>query len=125
MSMTDDEDEAVGDIDDGGDADVEDGSDVPEPPSRPTSPSSPVLSVSLPSPSAAMCTVSRSPVDEEEDCVLPAPAMPLQTQIPPSKPQTRSRRSTLDSWFPIANFIDLRDDELQSWRGVIEIVNGL
>jgi hypothetical protein len=127
MSMTDDEDEdeAVGDLDDGGDADVEDGGDVPERPSRPTSRSSPVLSISLPSPSAAMYTVPRSPVDEEEDCVLPSPAMPLQTQISSSKPQTRSRRSTLESWFPIANFIDLRDDELQSWRGVIEIVNGL
>jgi hypothetical protein len=123
MTDDEDEDEVVEDIDDGGDADVEDDGDVPEPPSRSTSRSSAVLSLSRPS--ATMSITSRSPVDEEEDCVLPAPAVPLQTQIPSSKPRTRSRRSTLESWFPIANFIDLKDDELQSWHGVVEIVNGL
>jgi hypothetical protein len=122
MSMTDDEDEdqdedeAVEDIDDGGDADVEDDGDLPEPPCRPNSRSS------LPRPTAAMSIVSRSPVDEEEDCVLPASVLP---QIPSSKSRSRSRRSTLESWFPIANFIDLKDDELQSWHGVVEIMNGL
>jgi hypothetical protein len=119
MSMTDDEDEDQDeeeDIDDGGDADVEDDGDLPEPPCRPSSRSS------LPRPTAAMSNVSRSPVDEEEDCVLPASAMP---QIPSSKSRSRSRRSTLESWFPIANFIDLKDDELQSWHGVVEIMSGL
>lgn len=127
MSMTDDEDEgeAAEGIDDGGDADVEDDGDVHEPPSRPTSGSSPMPSLSLPRHSAAMSTFSRSPVDEEEDCVLPAPTLSLQTQISTPKPRTPSRRSTLESWFPLANFIDLKDDELQSWHGVLEIVNGL
>ncbi|KAI0248997.1 hypothetical protein BJV78DRAFT_1156133 [Lactifluus subvellereus] len=124
MSMTDDEDEdeAVEGIDDGGDADVEDDGDVYEPPSRPTSGSSAMLSLSLPRHSAAMSTVSRSLVDEEEDCVLPALTLSLQTRRSSPKP---SRRSTLESWFPLANFIDLKDDELQGWHGVVEIVNGL
>ena len=112
MSMSDDEDE-----DAGGDADVEDDGDAPEQLPGAASKSSLVSSASGPE--------SCSPVDEEEDRVLPATAIPSHVQAAPSKPRSRSRRSTLESWFPLANFIDLKDDELQGWRGIVEIVNGL
>jgi len=112
----DDEDE-----DAGGEADVEDDSDAPEQPPGTASRSSLVSSASAPGPGTEL----RSPVDEEEDRVLPATAIPSHVQAAPSKPRSRSRRSTLESWFPLANFIDLKDDELQGWRGIVEIVNGL
>jgi hypothetical protein len=134
MSMSDDEDEAAGDDEDaGGEADVEDDSDAPERPPRTTI----SRSTSVPSASARRSpsiknsstntgAESRSPVDEEEDRVLPpAAAIPSHVQAASSKPRSRSRRGTLESWFPLANFIDLKDDELQGWRGVVEIVNGL
>jgi len=128
MSMSDDEDDAAGDEDDaGGDADVEDDSDAPERPLRTS------LSSSLTPPTCAPTSSTgtdspaefHSPVDEEEDRVLPTTAVPSHIQAATSKPKSRSRRSTLESWFPLANFIDLKDDELQGWRGVVEIVNGL
>jgi hypothetical protein len=127
MSMSDDEEEARDDEDAGGDADVEDDSDAPERPHPTPSRSSFILSPSVSSP-------ARSPIDEEEDRVLP----PSSTNSRPhvrqqrtsssssvSKRKSQSRRGTLESWFPLANFIDLKDDELQGWRGVVEIVNGL
>ena len=126
MSMSDDEEEARDDDDAGGDADVEDDSDAPERPQS-TSRTSFMLS---PSPSSP----ARSPVDEEEDRVLPPSASNFRPHLrqqrtssssSASKYKSRSRRSTLESWFPLANFIDLKDDELQGWRGVVEIVNGL
>jgi hypothetical protein len=135
MSMSDDEDEAAGDDEDaGGDADVEDASDAPERPLRANT----VRSSSASSPSARRSpgrkdlsagtdtgAELRSPVDEEEDRVLPAvSAIPSHVQAASSKPKSRSRRGTLESWFPLANFIDLKDDELQGWRGVVDI-NGL
>jgi hypothetical protein len=123
MSMSDDEAEEVGDGEDtGGDADVEDDGNTSEPPPRATFRSAFASPVSPRRPDRAVRT---SPVDEEEDRVLPPAAIPSRIQTPPSKPQSRSRRSTLESWFPLANFIDLKDDELQGWRGVVEIVNGL
>lgn len=128
MSMSDDEDEeAGGDEDTAGDADVEDDSDAPEPPPRGTFRSlAAVLTTSAPNPSTGISVASRFPIDEEEDRVLPAPAaIPSHMQTASSKPKSRSRRGTLESWFPLANFIDLKDDELQGWRGVVEIVNGL
>jgi len=140
MSMSDDEDdEDEGEEDT--EADVEDEAvDVfPPPPPPPqtgrTRASSFVLPPPAPLPRGDVATtvvnesshVSPLPVDEEEDCVLPPAAMTALTQtFCPSKPRTRSRRSTLESWFPpLANFIDLKDEELSSWRGVVEIVNGL
>jgi hypothetical protein len=135
MSMSDDEDEEVKDEDPGGDADVEDDGDAPEQPHPTTSMSSFVLSPPLPSPSRRADVVSREtnrlPIDEEEDRVLPPPTSnfrpPVQrtssSSSSVSKPKSRS--GTLESWFPLANFIDLKDDELQGWRGVVEIVNSL
>lgn len=121
MSMSDDEAEEVGDGEDtGGDADVEDDGNASEPPQRATFRSAFASPVSPRRPA-----MRSSPVDEEEDRVLPPAAIPSRIQTPSSKPQSRSRRSTLESWFPLANFIDLKDDELQGWRGVVEIVNGL
>lgn len=137
MSMSDDEDEegATDDTDAGKDADVEDDGDAfttlpplsPPPPRRSgrTRASSFVLPASLPSGYVATVNGFRSPIDEEEDCVLPPAAISALTQTSPAKPRMRSRRSTLESWFPLANFIDLKDDELSNWRGVVEIVNGL
>ncbi|KAI9435293.1 hypothetical protein H4582DRAFT_2059554 [Lactarius indigo] len=133
MSMSDDEDEeAMDDTDVGKDADVEDESDAfttlptaspPAPRSSRTRASSFVLPASLPS--GYVATVNRSPIDEEEDCVLPPAAITALRQSGPTKPRTRSRRSTLESWFPLANFIDLKDEDLSNWRGVVEILNGL
>lgn len=134
MSMSDDEDEARDDEDAAGDADVEDDSDAPERSQPSASGSSFVQSPPLPSPRRRLPdTVARCPVDEEEDRVLPPSVSNLHhihrqrtsSSSSASKPKSRSRRGTLESWFPLANFIDLKDDELQGWRGVVEIVNGL
>ncbi|KAH8997871.1 hypothetical protein EDB86DRAFT_2828718 [Lactarius hatsudake] len=133
MSMSDDEDEeAMNDTDVGKDADVEDESDAltmvpPASPPLPRSGRTRVSSFVLPAslPSGYMTTVNRSPIDEEEDCVLPPAAISAPKQTGPSKPRSRSRRSTLESWFPLANFIDLKDEDLSNWRGVVEILNGL
>jgi hypothetical protein len=131
MSMSDDEDE-----EEARDADVEDDSDAPERP-RTSSRSTFVQSPPLPSPDRRPDMVTRRdrfPVDEEEDRVLPPSASSYHPHVyqqrtssssSASKPVSRSRRGTLESWFPLANFIDLKDDELQGWRGVVEIVNGL
>lgn len=126
MSMSDDEEDARDDEDAGGDADVEDDSDAPERSHQTPSRSTFMLSPSVASP-------ARSPIDEEEDRVLP-PSTNSRPHVRPqrtsssssvSKRKSQSRRGTLESWFPLANFIDLKDDELQGWRGVVEIVNGL
>ncbi len=128
--MSDDEDEENRDEDTGGDADVEDDGDAPEVPHPTPSMSSFVLSPSLPSPRRSTGEGARLAIDEEEDRVLPPPASNFQTQqkrtsSSSSVSKPKSRRGTLESWFPLANFIDLKDDELQGWRGVVEIVNGL
>jgi hypothetical protein len=131
MSMSDDEDEEADTDAAGADADVEDDgaslSPLPPPPrSSRTRASSFVLPDSLAIGNVATVTEMRSPIDEEEDCVLPPAAISALRQTSPSKPRARSRRSTLESWFPpLANFIDFKDDELSGWRGVVEIVNGL
>ena len=43
----------------------------------------------------------------------------------PCKPssRTRKRRSTVESWFPLASFIDFKDDDMSSWnwRSFIEV----
>ncbi|KAA1475543.1 hypothetical protein DENSPDRAFT_853060 [Dentipellis sp. KUC8613] len=57
--------------------------------------------------------------DELDDDVQPA----VKPSPVRAKPRTRSRRGTADSWFPFANFIDLRDDDLPSWRSFIEIAS--
>jgi hypothetical protein len=136
MSMSDDDDEAD-ESDAGEDADVEEEDDfttlqpLPTPPrsAARTRASSFVLPASLPIGNVATVAESHSPIDEEEDCVLPPAAISAlrQTTTSSSKPpRSRSRRSTLESWFPpLANFIDFKDEELSGWRGVVEIVNGL
>ena len=127
-----DDDEENRDDDPGGDADVEDDGDAPEQLHPTTSMSSFVLSPPLPSPSRSTRERTRLPIDEEEDRVLPPPASNFRTQVQQKRTSSsssvskpKSRRGTLESWFPLANFIDLKDDELQGWRGVVEIVNGL
>jgi hypothetical protein len=134
MSMSDDEDEEADTDPSGADADVEDDGDAfmslpsqpPAPRSTRTSVSSFILPDSLTIGNMVTVTDLRSPIDEEEDCVLPPAAISALRQTSPSKPRARSRRSTLESWFPpLANFIDFKDDELSGWRGVVEIVNGL
>lgn len=55
---------------------------------------------------------------EEDDIVI--------VSTPPytSSARVRTRRSTLmESWFPLASFIDLRDDDAASWnwRNFIEL----
>jgi len=58
-------------------------------------------------------------VEDEADVIVPAP------QAKPVRPTRagRRRRSTLESWFPLKSFIDLKDDDLSSWnwRSFIEI----
>jgi hypothetical protein len=132
MSMSDDDDEENRDEDTGGDADVEDDGDAPEVPHSAPSMSSFVLSPPLPSPRNSTRESARLAIDEEEDRVLPPPASNFQTHVQQKRTSSsssvskpKSRRGTLESWFPLANFIDLKDDELQGWRGVVEIVNGL
>jgi len=135
MSMSDDEEEErARDEDTGGDADVEDDGDAPEPERRhpATSMSSFVLSPTLPNPRRHTTERARLPIDEEEDRVLPPPASNSHTQVQRKRASSsssvskpKSRRGTLESWFPLANFIDLKDDDLQGWRGLVEIVNGL
>ncbi|KAN0138062.1 hypothetical protein V8E53_003951 [Lactarius tabidus] len=134
MSMSDDEDEEADTDATGADADVEDDGDAftslpPQPPaprSARKSVSSFILPDSLTIGNVVTVTEIRSPIDEEEDCVLPPAAISALRQTIPSKPRARSRRSTLESWFPpLANFIDFKDDELSGWRGVVEIVNSL
>ena len=135
MSMSDDDDEAD-ESDVGEDADVEEEEDdfttLQPPPTPPrsaarTRASSLVLPASSPIGNVATIAEYRSPIDEEEDCVLPPAAISALRQTSSSKPsRSRSRRSTLESWFPpLANFIDFKDEELSGWRGVVEIVNGL
>ena len=134
MSMSDDEDEggAMDDPDAGEDADVEDDDDVSTLPSSTVPPrsgrtrtSSFVLPASLPSAYVATVDGPRVSIDEEEDCVLPPAAISALMQSSPSKSRTRSRRSTLESWFPLGSFIDLKDDDLAGWRGIVEIVGRL
>ena len=50
---------------------------------------------------------------------------PAHTPPPPRPPKGRRRRSTMESWFPLSNFLDFRDDELAGWRGVVEIASAL
>ena len=126
--MSDDDDEGNRDEDTGVDADVEDDGDAPERPSMSSFVSSPPPR----SPSRGTRERPRLPIDEEEDRVLPPPASNLPTHIQQKRTSSsssvskpKSRRGTLESWFPLANFIDFKDDELQGWRGVVEIVNGL
>jgi hypothetical protein len=124
--MSDDEDEEADTDAAGADADVEDDDDgfmSPSPLPPRTRTSSFVVPASL---TIGNVATFSSPIDEEEDCVLPPAAFSALRQTSPSKPRARSRRSTLESWFPpLANFIDFKDDELSGWRGVVEIVNGL
>ena len=137
MSMSDDDDDEADESDVGEDADVEEEEDdfttLQPPPTPPrsaarTRASSLVLPASSPIGNVATIAEYRSPIDEEEDCVLPPAAISaLRQTTSSSKPsRSRSRRSTLESWFPpLANFIDFKDEELSGWRGVVEIVNGL
>jgi hypothetical protein len=108
MSMSDDEDEEADTDATGADADVEDDGDAftslpPQPPaprSARKSVSSFVLPDSLTIGNVVTVTEIHSPIDEEEDCVLPPAAISALRQTIPSKPRARSRRSTLESWFP-------------------------
>ncbi|EGO20538.1 hypothetical protein SERLADRAFT_373313 [Serpula lacrymans var. lacrymans S7.9] len=69
-------------------------------------------------------------VEEEEDVVIPpSPHKPLASRLlpaprrTPAQPQSRKRGSTIESWFPLRSFIDLKEDDLPSWnwRSFIEI----
>ncbi|KAI0039052.1 hypothetical protein FA95DRAFT_1684423 [Auriscalpium vulgare] len=121
MSMSDDEDE----------------DDVPPPPRRRVS-STPRRRVSsaqrAPPPTPA--TLTRFPGVDEEESVLPSPAVapPLaaswslpapRASVSSPPPKTRRRRSTMESWFPLANFIDFKDDDLAGWRGLVEIASAV
>ena len=56
-------------------------------------------------------------VEDEVDGIIP-----MANVVRPTRPN-RKRRSTLESWFPLKSFIDLKDDDLSSWnwRSFIEI----
>ncbi|KAG2749599.1 hypothetical protein P692DRAFT_20863828 [Suillus brevipes Sb2] len=67
-------------------------------------------------------------IEDEGDAVVPSPKHfpPKQTSFPRSvsvsQPAKRQRRSTVESWFPLKSFIDLKDDDLSwNWRSFIEI----
>jgi hypothetical protein len=53
--------------------------------------------------------------EEEDDVVI--------ISLPPQS-RTRKQKSTKESWFPLASFIDLRDDDTTlswNWRNFIEV----
>ena len=58
-----------------------------------------------------------APAVEEEEVVLISAPPPL-----PSR-RARKRGSAMESWFPLASFIDLKDDDMSSWnwRSFIEV----
>ena len=65
-------------------------------------------------------------IEDEADDVISSPKQlsPKQATLPrlPSQPAKRKRRGTVDSWFPLKSFIDLKDDDLSwNWRSFIEI----
>ncbi|KAG1735498.1 hypothetical protein EDB19DRAFT_1910570 [Suillus lakei] len=67
-------------------------------------------------------------IEDEGDAVLPSSKYlsPKQATFPRSvsisQPAKRQRRSTIDTWFPLKSFIDLKDDDLSwNWRSFIEI----
>ena len=65
-------------------------------------------------------------VEDEVDAILPIHSRKREAadQVPArSARPARKRRSTIDSWFPLKSFIDLKDDDLSSWnwRSFIEI----
>ncbi|KAG1804641.1 uncharacterized protein BJ212DRAFT_1449687 [Suillus subaureus] len=60
-------------------------------------------------------------IEDEGDTVIH-----LSNIFPPNNPlflpPKRQRRSTVDTWFPLKSFIDLKDDDLSwNWRSFIEI----
>ncbi|KAG2142920.1 uncharacterized protein EDB93DRAFT_1105402 [Suillus bovinus] len=65
-------------------------------------------------------------IEDEGDAIVPSSKhlSPKQATFPRSvsKPTKRPRRSTMDTWFPLKSFIDLKDDDLTwNWRSFIEI----
>lgn len=69
---------------------------------------------------------SLADVEDEADVIIPSKhhVSPKQATFPrsDSQPIRRKRRSTVDSWFPLRSFIDLKDDDLSwNWRSFIEI----
>lgn len=67
-------------------------------------------------------------IEDEGDAIVPSPKYFPQKQatfpraVSVSQPAKRQRRSTVDTWFPLKSFIDLKDDDLSwNWRSFIEI----
>ncbi|KAG1864884.1 hypothetical protein F4604DRAFT_1586384 [Suillus subluteus] len=67
-------------------------------------------------------------IEDEGDAIIPSPKhlSPKQATFPRSVsvsyPPKRQRRSTVDTWFPLKSFIDLKDDDLSwHWRSFVEI----
>jgi len=66
-------------------------------------------------------------IEDEAEAIVPSRhhLSPKQTTFPRSvsQPIKRKRRSTVDSWFPLKSFIDLKEDDLLAWnwRSFIEI----
>lgn len=67
-------------------------------------------------------------IEDEGDAIMPScnhlsqkPAT-FPRSVSVSQPPKRQRRSTIESWFPLKSFIDLKDDDLSwNWRSFIEI----
>lgn len=67
-------------------------------------------------------------IEDEGDAVVPPPKHFPQKpanfphSVSVSQPVKRQRKSTVDTWFPLKSFIDLKDDDLSwNWRSFIEI----
>ncbi|THH13748.1 hypothetical protein EW146_g6500 [Bondarzewia mesenterica] len=127
ISLSDDEDDEFESVD------VSISIEAPEETKRDTRIPAPAASLSHTN-SAQSLSVSTIPriADEDEDRVLPV--SPLSREPPTGRPHRASvspapkmcrRRSTMESWFPLANFIDLRDDDFAGWRGVVEIMTAV
>lgn len=59
-------------------------------------------------------------VDEDEHVIIVSP--PPVGKSKSSTGRQRKRRSTIESWFPLASFIDFKDeDSTWNWRNFIEV----
>jgi len=57
-------------------------------------------------------------VKEQEVVIISAPPRPRKSTV-----RTRKQGSTMESWFPLASFIDFKDDDTSpwNWRNFIEV----
>ena len=65
----------------------------------------------------------KSSADEVDDRILPISTSKPYDASFSSESQLHQQHSTVDSWLPLVNFIDLREDEFLGWRSFVEIAS--